>query len=327
MGRSVEHLSLKGGGWKTTAIKAIVSALALGVIFYKIGLGSLAQTLESLNLYWLAGAAGFVLASIMASAVKWDVCARAVGLSPRVGQLTRYYFMGFFFNNFLPSSVGGDVVRIWKLGASEDKMPAAAASVVGERLVALFTPTALLGIAFCFLPTTFSKAAVWSAILIPMLAALGFAWLILSPKLGEKTMETAAGSQFGAVKTWTVKAAREMGSLLRNPRALVRAVMLTALFQTCVAGVNYCLLRGLGAHLNFGEALVYSSVALAVSMLPVSIAGHGIREVGYWYFFGLAGVSKADSVSASLLFFVLVAFMTLPGAVLFVLDKKGSKNE
>lgn len=323
----MEHLSLKGGGWKTTTIKAVVSALALGVIFYKIGLGSLAQTLESLNFYWLAGAAGFVVASIIVSALKWGVCARAVGLSPRFWQLTRYYFMGFFFNNFLPSSVGGDVVRIWKLGAAEDRMPAAAASVVGERLIALFTPTALLGIGFCFLPTVFSKVAVWSAIVIPMVGALALAWLFKNPQLGEKTMESAAGSQFGAVKKWTIKAAREIGVLLHKPFALIQAVLLTALFQTCVAGVNFCLLRGLGAHLGFGEALVYSSVALAVSMLPVSIAGHGIREVGYWYFFGLAGISKIDAVSCSLLFFVLVAFMTLPGALLFVLDKKGSFHE
>lgn len=320
-------LRLKGeGGWKSLLIKGIISFVAIGVILYKIGVGSLLHTLGGLDPLWLGGAAAFVLASIAVSAAKWGVCAGALDLPHNFWQLTRYYFMGFFFNNFLPSSVGGDVVRIWKLGAADDKLPAAAASVVGERLVALFTPTALLGIAFCSLKTPLAVGSVWAATLIPMIAALIFAWLLRNPDLGEKTMETAAGSQFGAVKKWTVKAAREMGVFLRNPRALLGTVALTAVFQVCVAGVNYCLLRGLGAHLGLGEVLVYSSVALAVSMLPVSIAGHGIREVAYWYFFGLAGVSKTDAVSTSLLFFVLVALMTLPGALFFVLDKKDKKG-
>ena len=319
----MEQLSLSQGNWKSTLIKSVVSVGALVIIFWKIGIGSVIERCAGLSMGWVLAAVGCILGSIAVSAWKWQICAKSLDLPHGFWQLIRYYFIGFFFNNFLPSSVGGDVVRVWKLGASPvDNMPGAAASVVGERLVALFTPTALLGIAFCSLPTVTSKVAVWLAVLVPMIAAGALAVILRNPKLGEKTMQGAAGTQFGSVKEWTITAARQMGAFLRKPKVLIQVVLLTAFFQIWVAGVNYCLLRALDVRIGLGEALVYSCVALAVSMLPVTIAGHGMREVAYWYFFGLAGVAKADAVSTSLLFAILVALVTLPGALFFVLDKR-----
>jgi uncharacterized membrane protein YbhN (UPF0104 family) len=62
-----------------------------------------------------------------------------------------------------------------------------------------------------------------------------------------------------------------------------------------------------------------------VAMLPISISGLGVREAAYWYFFSRIGVSEGDAVAASLLFFVLVAVSSLPGAPLFVFRKASAQ--
>ncbi len=90
------------------------------------------------------------------------------------------------------------------------------------------------------------------------------------------------------------------------------------MFQIFVATVNFGIFRALGVDISLAECVVYSSVVSAVTMIPISISGHGVREAGYVYFFGLAGVAQGDAVVASLLFFFVVALLTSVGGPLFI---------
>lgn len=324
---SAQSFEIRGKRVGSVLLKATVSLVALGVIFWKIGVGTIAESFKEIDQLWLGGAALFVLLSVAFSALKWSVTAKGLGLAHGFWRLTSYYFMGFFFNNFLPSSVGGDVVRVWKLGDASDDMPSAAASVVGERIIAMLPPAALFALAFVSIGTFEGKVFVWAAILGPSLLFIVLMIALRNPRLAEKALTTAAGDQFGAVKRWTAQAAVRLNDLFRMPKVVLNTIALTALFHISVAGVNYCILRGLGVEIALAEVIVYSSAALMAAMLPLTISGHGIREVAYGYFFGLAGVSRADAVATSLIFAILVAVLTLPGALLFIFDKRSKKNK
>jgi hypothetical protein len=109
---------------------------------------------------------------------------------------------------------------------------------------------------------------------------------------------------------------------VRAPRLFVRLVVLSVAFQLLVAGVNACLFEAMGVPVSLARCVVYTPMIFTVTMLPVSLSGLGVREAAYVYFFGQAGVSQADAVAASLLFFVVVGIASLPGAPLFALGRR-----
>lgn len=301
-----------------TVLRATVSIGALGFILSRLDLGAVVTSLRSLDPGWMVFAGIAVFASVAVSAVKWGVLLRRTGHVLGFWRLVRAYFIGFFFNNFLPTSVGGDVMRVWEAGRDIDDVPAAAGSVIAERLVASFTLalTALLGIPFVDMGEGRTQVLVAIAILVAVAIALSV--MFLSPKLGTGAMAGAMGARFASATDMVVSASKNVGLLLRQPRTVAYVAALSVVFQVLVAAVNFGIFRALGVDISLAECVVYSSVVSAVTMIPISISGHGVREAGYVYFFGLAGVAQGEAVVASLMFFFVVALLTSVGGPLFI---------
>ncbi|MBW6469371.1 MAG: flippase-like domain-containing protein, partial [Coriobacteriia bacterium] len=139
-----------GGGRAGTLIRAAVSIVALALVFSRVPPADVLAAILSLDPAWFLAAFGAVYAAIVLSAYKWLLLLRARGYSVGIVRLTRHYLVGLFFNNFLPTSVGGDVVRAWDVGKDLDDAPGGAASVIAERLIASLGLglTAALGLPF-----------------------------------------------------------------------------------------------------------------------------------------------------------------------------------
>lgn len=302
-----------------TAARAVVSVAVLALIAMRIDLAAIRDAFGTLDWAWVIAAALVVYACIAISAVKWGVLLRSRGHRLSFARLTRHYMVGLFFNNFLPTSVGGDVVRAWEAGRDLDDMPEAAASVVAERLIASvgLALTAALG-----LPFVRAGTQAYVAVAIVFVLGIGLAGLFLVPTLSERIVRSAMGSRFEGVAGWVARATSATGEMLRARGSAATVLALSVGFQVLVAVVNWCLFRALGASVSLAECVVYTSVVSAVTMVPISISGHGVREAGYVYFFGLAGVPDAVAVTASLMFFATVAACTSPGALFFAAGRR-----
>jgi len=307
------------GGLAGTAVRAAVSLGVLAFVASRIDLAAVGQALATLELWWVAGAAAAVYAAIGVSALKWGVLLRSRGHDLSIRRLTRHYLVGLFFNNFLPTSVGGDVVRAYDAGRDLNDTPEGAASVVAERLIASvgLALTAALG-----LPFVAVGAPVYLAVALVFVAGVGLAGLFLVPSLSERIVRSAMGGRFEGVAGWVGSATRATGEMLRDVRTVLVVTVLSITFQVLVAAVNWFLFRALGGDVSLVECVIYTSIVSAVTMIPVSISGHGVREAGYAYFFALAGVSSALAVTASMLFFATVAVCTLPGAAFFAIGRR-----
>lgn len=305
--------------WASIAGRVALSVIALWLVLSKVNLQQVVADIGALDPRWLAGAVAAVYAAIAVSVLKWWALVRAGGHRIGPGRLARHYFVGFFFNNFLPTSVGGDVVRAWDLGADIGDAPEGAASVIAERLIASLALglTALIGLG---LSSDARIAALPVAIVVAVSVALFGVFLI--PARSAAVVRSAMGDRFDNVAGWVERAVVSVNALVRNVSLLGSVLALSVVFQVLVALVNYCTLHGLGAHVSVADAIVFTSIISAVTMVPISISGHGVREAGYAYFFGVVGVAKAAAVSSSLLFFALVAACTLPGAALFLTGRQ-----
>lgn len=120
---------------------------------------------------------------------------------------------------------------------------------------------------------------------------------------------------------------REIINIIQSFRhkrgTLVKVIFYSVMFQLAIILINFCLIRALGIHqMGLWHCFLLVPIISAVSMLPVSINGLGIREGAYVLLFGAMGVSASQAITVSLLFFVIVTFISLFGGILFVLEKE-----
>lgn len=305
--------------WVLTLARVAVSVGALLFVLSRVDLAVMGAAMRGLSPLWAALTILAVLASIVVSTWKWSILLNVRGYSLPFLRLFRHYMVGLFFNNFLPTSVGGDVVRAIETGQDIDDMPEGAASVLAERLIAAVALGTTAAVGLLFAPASMQATV---AVAIVLIVSIGLVALFLAPSRTSKMMASAMGGRFSSAANWVSSAVTALRKTLRSGRAVFSVFLLSILFQILVATVNYAIFQALDHPVGIGSCIVYTSIISAVTMVPISISGHGVREAGYAYFFGLAGVPAGVAVAASLLFFVVVALTTLPGGLLFAVGRK-----
>ena len=156
--------------WKT-ALKIAVTVLGVGYIIATTDLEQLARELPRIDLAWAGVAVVLIALSLVVRAYRWSVLLRGLGSRISLWRLIELYFVGNFFNTFLPSGFGGDAVRI--LEAAEDiSADAAAGTVIVDRLTGLMALFALALVGLPFRPAGFPSALLW---LVSLSAAAGLA--------------------------------------------------------------------------------------------------------------------------------------------------------
>jgi uncharacterized protein (TIRG00374 family) len=300
-------------------VRVAVTLLLLGLLTWHLDLSQIASSLRSFDAAWLAASFVVVLAAIVVSAWKWGLILRARGQRLPYTRLLRHYFVGLFFNNVLPTSVGGDAVRAWATTQDTGETPEAVGSVVSERLIAgvALGITALVGLPF---------VEGSSKLVVQVLAflAIDFALvsLFLLPKVAESIVGKLVPKKMQGLHAQIAATVVVVRETLWNWRLFIKIAAYSVAFQILVAAVNACLFQALGVQVSLAQCVIYTPMIFTITMLPISISGFGVREAAYWYFFSQVGVGQAEAIAASLLFFVVVGICSLPGAPLFVFGRK-----
>lgn len=307
-------------------LKLAVSSTLLAVLFWRVDRAAFLGSLHALPVSLLLGCIGLYVLGYIVSIIRWHRLLLAEGIHVPLWRLGLVYFEGAFFNLFLPTLIGGDIVRgyfIYKMTQGHD---AAIASILVDRLCGF---AALLSIAVTALAVaygTFSDPQVAVAILT---VAVCFACL-MAVLLNDGLTRRASGllnlvglARFRAKLQGLVDAIRRYR---RHHRALVLALLLSGLLQALIIVTYYFI----GVGLNLGVPLVYFFLFVplitTVAMLPVSVAGLGVREGGVIYFFAKVGVDSATALGMSLVWFSLTLVVSCLGGLAFLLDSHVAKR-
>jgi glycosyltransferase 2 family protein len=299
--------------------RVAVTVVLLTAVTWRLDVGAVARRASRLDPRWTLAAFLVVFAAVAISAWKWGIVLAWRRRPLPYPRLFRHYLVGLFFNNVLPTTVGGDTVRAWEAARDTRDVPEAVGSVITERLVAgaALGVTALLGLPFVEVTPRLVLLVV-SFLVVDLALVAAF----VVPRVAEGVAASVLPSRLAGVRgtvSATVGVVRES---LRARRLFARLFVLSVGFQLLVAAVNSCLFQAMGVPVSLARCVVYTPMIFTITMLPVSLSGLGVREAAYVYFFGQAGVSQADAVAASLLFFVVVGVASLPGAPLFALSRR-----
>lgn len=303
-------------------IRVGISIALVSWLGWHLDLSVLSDRLTTLDASWTTLAFVTVIAAVVISAWKWGLILATRGHPLGYLRLLRHYFVGLFFNNVLPTTVGGDAVRAWETSKDTREVPEAVGSVVTERLIAgvALGITALLGLPFM----EFSPRLWWLVGLF-LLIDVALVALFLLPKVAEGIVGKLVPPRLSGLHASISQTVQVVRATLKNRALFVKVVLYSIAFQILVAAVNACIFKAMGVPVSLAQCVIFTPMIFTVTMLPISLSGFGVREAAYWYFFSQVGVSQADAVAASLAFFVIVGISSLPGALFFSIKRTGQK--
>jgi uncharacterized protein (TIRG00374 family) len=307
-------------------VKLAVSTTLLAFLFGRVDRAAFLRSLQTLPFSFLVGCAALYVLGYLISIIRWQRLLRAEGICLPVWRVGLVYFEGAFFNLFLPTLIGGDIVRgyfIYKLTRGHD---ASIASILVDRLSG-FAALMLIAVgALTLAYGTLADSQVAVAILTIAAVFAGLMGVLLNERLTARAsgiLETIGLARFRAKVQGLVDALRRYRG---HHRALWQAFLLSALLQALII-VTYYLI---GVGLNLGVPLVYFFLFVplitALAMLPVSVAGLGVREGGVVYFFAKVGVDAATALGMSLVWFSLTLLVSCLGGLAFLLDAHTAKR-
>lgn len=292
--------------WKIVA-RSIISAGLLLWLALSIDWRDLSQIWRGVEFGWIMAAIAWIVISVLVSVEKWRLVLEAQDLHLPRYELWKSYWGGLFFNNFLPSSIGGDAMRIWWAGKSAHDNPGAAISVVVERILST-TGLALTGLAAAAFVSQ-PDSRVVSLFVILVVLSLGLMGLICWGYI-----PCRAQASTSKIISFLKGMVQHGAKLKHQSGKLVIVIILSVAFQLTVIGVNFCIFQALQITALCWWNLVYViPVISVVSMLPVGINGYGLREGAYVVLLGFYQIPASTAFSASILFVFLVSLCSLYG--------------
>lgn len=235
--------------------------------------------------------------SRLAVAGRWQALVQSAGTGLTTTQSIQITFAGLFAANFLPTTIGGDVVRLaWVIRLGCDRA-VSLASLVADRLVGLAGMAMALPFGLPGYLRYFQQAK-------PTDAASG---LLALPWLRPLQEKLAAFTRrlMGAMQTW-----------LHQPQALLASLAFTWVHMLCTFGMVWLLLTGMGEQISFWMVMGLWSATYFVTLLPVSVNGMGVQELAMSFFYtAIGGISAPSGLTLALLMRLIQMLASLPGAL------------
>ncbi|MCB0992140.1 MAG: lysylphosphatidylglycerol synthase transmembrane domain-containing protein [Acidimicrobiales bacterium] len=304
-------------GWMLL-LRALVSVGMLAFLLLNVprdDLGAMWSGWDTRDLEWLAGAAGLTAGAITLAAMRWKRVLATLGVQPSLYRLVVLNLAGQFVSNFLPTTVGGDVLRVRRLGRRMGDVPRCFASVVIERLTGwvVLPLLTLFGLAInpglARLGASSRTAIAIAAITFVVLLLV--VWVAEHPRVGRRLEGT------GNVKVTLTGLHLGLGEFRSQPRAVVDLLAVGIVYQLALIGATAMAAEAVGIDVSPTAWLAFAPAVLIAQVLPLSIGGLGLREGALVLFLGPLGVSQADAILLGLLLYAINLAVSLLGAPAF----------
>lgn len=262
--------------------------------------------------YWVVALALHLVCQLLCC-VRWMWLSRPLGFEQPLGRFTSIYFVGMFFNLFLPTSVGGDAVRAVYLANGSGRVMPAVLSVLLDRISGVVVLIGLACIAAAYSPVDLPAQFRLVIFGIGTCAGLGLLSLPLLVQLSRMLPAKNKLRRF-------IRRIRDSVRLLRSRPGILFG---TTLLSVVVQVLNVVLVALIGLALQLDVPLVYYGVAVPMvtlaTLIPISLNGMGLREAGMVLLLGPAGASAASAVSLAFLWFLAQTTASLFGAAVYLL--------
>lgn len=293
-----------------------ISFALLAFIFSKIDIKKTAEVAKSADPLYLVYAFIVFIGIYFLLLWRWIVFIRALELSVKLKDVARFYFASLFGNLFLPSSIGGDIIKIVGLCKGSNEKPKVVASVVIDRLSG-FSAIVIVGvISFIIGFKTIQDTTLLVSILILAAASIVVVFILFNEKVYK--MAIAVFKIFPKFEQSLMQMHYDVSHLKKRKAQGFKGLFISCLNQVLLATCFFLIAKALHQDIAFGYFLIFVPLLCVAASVP-SIGGLGAREAGAAYLFAKVGMDSGVAVSMSLINFLFMVLVGLLGGLYYVL--------
>jgi uncharacterized membrane protein YbhN (UPF0104 family) len=304
------------------ALELGVSVVLLAILFSRVDVGALWTSARRASTLWLCVALGVYFVNILASTWRWRVLLDAQGVHVSSKTLLSSYLVAGFFNNFLPSIIGGDVVRIRDTARPARSKTLATTVVLVDRALGLMGLVLVAALGGTMAASARGHDAspiwpfwLWAGFIVGLVAAAPVLW---------------APSRFGRLlrplqvlhPEWIGARIEKLTSALARfrdrPGALAGCFTGAVLVQTLLVWYYLAVVYALNMPVTFWDLAAIVPVSFIIQMLPISVNGFGVREATFTLYFSRLGLPIQSALLLSLMATGLMMLFSLSGAALYM---------
>lgn len=297
-----------------TVVKIAISALLIWWLLSRSNFDQVVENMAAVDPWGLALAVVLLGGLSAAQALRWSRVIRAIGKVIGFKDAFLNVLIGFFFNQILPSSIGGDAVRIWRAYRLGLGAVAAVHSVMLDRLSALLALVIMAGLG---LPVIFSLLGEnperWGVPVLVVGGLSAFSILFLFDRIPGRFMAR-----------WPMKAIAQLSAdarrVMLRPVNAVPIIIISLGIHVGVALTVFIIAQAMGLTVGALDCMVLVPPVILFSMVPISIAGWGLREGAMVTAFAFVGVGYEEAFALSVLFGLVIMATGVPGGIIWLLS-------
>ena len=311
-------------------IKILVSLFLLALLLWlkRETFGEIWNLLRSINIPIFSLAFLVFISSIIFMSWRLRIALAAQKAFFKIKNLCALTFIGYFFNNFMPTSVGGDLIKAYYISKKVKNKLLSYASVFVDRAAGMFSLVLIASVALVIMRRDIQQRLIFLVVGLLFLFCIISALLFLNKELLKKL-----GSCFGLARLLQAlkldslfKKAYNAVNIYREHKAKVVQIFTLSLTAQFISFFNiYLLSVSLGVHIPFGKILLIMPIIAVLLMLPISFNGLGLREWAFIFFFS-PNMGDAAAFSLSLLFFAMYLLTSLIGGATYLFYMGGNKQ-
>jgi glycosyltransferase 2 family protein len=297
--------------------RILVSLALLYLALRGINFAAIESRLSQIKFGWIALAMLVTVFQILIGALRWREISQLCHAPLTDLQAFRYNMIGAFFNQTLPSSIGGDAVRLWLVNRTGAGWRAATYSILTDRAIGLI---ALALIIVASLPWSYGLVANSNgrlALVFVDLAALsgGLGFLLLGHLQWRWLTHSWLTKHIHACSVIANK-------VIFNRYSGPKIAILSLSVHVLAVVIAWCAVRSIAAPAGFEQVFMLIPPIMLITMMPISIAGWGVREATMMVAFGYAGLAQTDGTVVSLLFGAVYFAVGAAGGIVWIFSKE-----
>jgi uncharacterized membrane protein YbhN (UPF0104 family) len=292
----------------------------LAYLLTRLDISSLLPRHQASTLTWVIAGLLVTGVSVVLSTLRWQRVLAALEIPARLPTLLGHYLAGLFVGNFLPSTIGGDVLRVTRLSVENGEPPPTFASVVLERLSGWIVLPVMTLVAMALQPALLHKgsatrvAVALAAGTLVLLA--GIVLVAAHPRLLGRHADNPGWLRFvGAVHLGVDR-------FRHHPGAAAGVLAAGFVYQFTVVLAAWTAAEALGIDIGLTVLLAFFPVVAIAQVLPVTFSGLGVREGALVLFLHPFDVTQAQAIALGLLFYAMNLAVSLLGAPAFAVGAR-----
>jgi uncharacterized protein (TIRG00374 family) len=297
-------------------LKVAVSLALLAYLFSVTDTHALEQRVRSADLLMLVGAVACYLAMLALATFRWRLLLETLGVDAPMRGLLQSYLVATFFNNFLPSNIGGDVVRV-RDGSRLTGSTAASLAVVGiDRILGFGALYTLAATAFVLGGPTERELAGARVVLLGLgLVFLALAYVFFRPGTARSLVAASRLDRIPWVLAQFEAAQGAVRSYRQSVTTVLFALAASVAVQALAVWYYVCIARALRIPLPVTAAFLMVPLCTLLQAVPISFNGWGLREGLFTVYFAQVGLPRASGLAFSLVGAGLMVLLSLSGAI------------